>query len=484
MNEDSQRRGVPGSLRSSQANGASGEPVGRPLRASMDNDAFRYYDGETGTFRGTDGGAGPARVPGASPAGAPVRQAQTSAKPARPAQSDASGAPVKTQSANNTNSARNKKRTPKKAESEDAKRDRRKSRYKRVLSTVIVLLLVILASSAISSVIISCVDDVLAIGRSKDKITVSVTEGMTTEQVIGMLCDKGLIKNEKFCLLFNRFIIKQDDDYVSGVYELSPSQGLEVMLNTLSVSSVSTKTVRLTFPEGYTAEQIIAKLDANGVCSAATLRQTIREIDFSSEYSFLPPTTYGSQRYLLLEGYLFPDTYDFYLGESAGSVIRKFLTNFRKQYDEEISAAATARGMTMDQVVTVASILEKEGYGEEQMRQVASVIYNRLGDSASGYAYLGCDSTGAYITDISPEILSEERKSVLVLGYDSYQHAGLPVGPICSPGLSAIKAALDPVDSDWYYFCHDKNRQIYLAETEEQHNKNLSNVLRVNSAGD
>lgn len=362
----------------------------------------------------------------------------------------------------------------------------RKKRYKSLLLTFLLLAVIALTSLGIIMYTLSCVNDVLAMNRATDKITVSVRDGMDTDGIIDLLKDKGLIKNAKFCKFFNSFLLTFDEDteYIPGVYELTPSMGLEVMLTNMSSNSSSSETVTLTFPEGYTADQILKKLEDNKVCSANAMRQTMKQVDFSREFTFLPALASSADRYVALEGYLFPDTYEFYLGENCSSVIKKFLENFETRWSEEYSELASSLNMTPDQILTLASIIEKEAYGSDQMYEISGVLHNRLNDTSGSFKYLGCDSTSNYINNIADASVSDTEKMALADKYDTNERTGLPTGPICNPGLTAIEAALKPEDSDYFYFCHDKNSKIYLAETEEQHNSNYSRVVAINSEDD
>ena len=340
---------------------------------------------------------------------------------------------------------------------------------------------VICVSVLISSIALSCINDILAMNRSTDKISVSVNQDMNTSQVIDALADKGLIKNAWFCKLMAGFLGFSDTEYLTSVYALQPSYGLEKMLTTMSSSSVGTETKRLIFPEGYTIEQIFAKLEEYEVCSVESLRATAREMDFSEEFPFLKEIQNPTERYYQLEGYLYPDTYEFYVGENATSVISRFLRNFEDHWTDEYAARAAELNMSMDQILTLASIIEKEAYGTEQMYQVSSVLHNRLNDNSGAFLYLQCDSTAGYIAGIPEDVLAGDERVNFTKLYDTYQRQGLPAGPICSPGDEAIQAALYPADTDYLYFRHDVNRKIYLARTEREHNRNGEEVLRVNA---
>ncbi|MBR1811949.1 MAG: endolytic transglycosylase MltG [Clostridia bacterium] len=381
--------------------------------------------------------------------------------------------PVQQQSAKNAPSKK------KHAKSSQTAEQREKRRLGHAVRLVVALMIAALAV-LVSVFIISCISDILPMYRSTDKISVSVNDSMTTDQVINMLADKGLIKNRGFCKLAAKLLKYDDTKYLTSVYELQPSYGLEKMLVTMSKSATGAETVTLYFPEGYNMEQIFAKLEANGVCSAASLRATAREMDFSSDYAFLKEIPNKDARYYYLEGYLYPDTYEFYIGENATSVIDRFLKNFENHWTEAYAESAAAANMTLDQVVTLASIIEKEAYGTEQMYLISSVLHNRLYSSSGEFLYLQCDSTSNYIDSIPDTVLSGQQRIDYKKVYDTYQCYGLPAGPICSPGEEAIKAALYPDDTDYFYFRHDVNKKIYLAETKRGHDRNGEEVLRVN----
>lgn len=243
------------------------------------------------------------------------------------------------------------------------------------------------------------------------------------------------------------------------------------------------QTVRVTFPEGYNVMQIGQLLESNGVCSASDFYTTMNTTDFSGEYSFLPSFAELSDRVYFLEGYLYPDTYDFYLNESAASVIRRFLNNFdAKVTDEMIAAAASTGGfyntsLTFDDVLIMASIVEREIYVVEEMPKCAAVFYNRIkypnGNGINGTAtagYLGSDITiyYPYIKSTCPEGFKSEYDTTNGSG-----NVGLPKGPICCPSINAIKAALNPDHSvDSFFFYIDSNAKVYYALTFAEHQAN------------
>ena len=340
----------------------------------------------------------------------------------------------------------------------------------------------IAAAVLISTYAISCMNDILAIGRdSETVVTVNIPAQTDTKGAIEILRDNKLIKHKYFCRICAKVLEYRDDNYLTGIYYLTESMGLENMLSSFKKPSVTGETVTLTFPEGYTVNQIAEKLEKYEVCSQTAFFATVRDVDFSTEYSFIAQIDNKDKRYQVLEGYLYPDTYEFYIGENASSVIRKFLDNFKNKWTDEYKAQADKIGMSIDDVITLASIIEKEAYGADQMPLVSSVFHNRLNKSGI-YPTLGSDATKEYVSEyISKSVTNSAELSSYQKNYDTYKCAGLPVGAICNPGNDAIKAALFPANTGYYYFLHDNDKKIYLAATDSEHNQNSLAALKANS---
>lgn len=337
---------------------------------------------------------------------------------------------------------------------------------------------------ALSSVIIciygiGCINDVLAIDVEDTSIEVEVSKGMSDADVIDILEDNDLIKNKLFCNLFIKFFGK-DGDYVSGVYTLTPSMGVEKMLSTMKADITLSETVTLTFPEGWTIDQIAEKLEANEVCTAASFINTLQNVDFSEEYDFIKSIPNKELRFRVLEGYLYPDTYEFYVGENASSVARRFLDNFKNRWTDEYAKQAKEKGMSVDEVIIMASILQEEAASSSQMADIASVLYNRL-DRPATFPWLNCDSTEDYLTKtIKPTLTSSTEDIQKYIqyrdNYDTYSEEckGLPVGAIANPGDAAIRAALKPSATSYFYFCHNtETGDVFYANTMSEHESNM-----------
>lgn len=348
--------------------------------------------------------------------------------------------------------------------------------------TWIIIGVCIAAAILLSTYTISCMNDIFAVNRdSETVVTVNIPAEANTKTVLKILQQNDLIEHRHFCSLFAKMMQFKDDNYLTGVYYVTASMGVEKMLTTFKQPTATGETVTLTFPEGYTVDQIVQKLEKYEVCSAAALYQTMKEVDFSSEFSFIASMDNKESRYRLLEGYLYPDTYEFYVGESPSSVLRKFLNNFNKKWTDEYAAQAEKLGMSVDDIITLASIVQKEAYGAEQSPLVSSVLHNRLNKSGL-YPSLQCDSTEEYINEyIKPNTQDAAQLSKFTNLYSSYKCAGLPVGSICNPGDDAIKAALYPEKTDYYFFAHDVNKKLYLARNDSERRSNNLAILNANS---
>lgn len=226
--------------------------------------------------------------------------------------------------------------------------------------------------------------------------------------------------------------------------------------------------VRITFPEGTAVSQAAQLLEENGVCSAAEFMAAADDPTVLEGFSFEIPD--GENRPFLFEGYVFPDTYEFYRGESARSVLRRFLKNTENKLDDEIRARCDELGYTVDEILTLASIIQEEAGDPAEMGKVSSVIHNRL--ESGKFPRLQCDVATFYLKDYVKPYFEEEEYEGFIDLYNTYNCEGLPEGPITNPGMDAIDAALYPEDTDYYYFVTDSDANYYYASTWSEHLEN------------
>lgn len=343
------------------------------------------------------------------------------------------------------------------------------------------LAFILITTTVLSYIGITCVGDMLAINRSETDQPVDIPAESNYTEIIDILHDNGLIKRPLFCKMFTRFRGFDNETYLSGQYYLNSKMGVEGMLKDIMAAPVSADSISLSFPEGWSATQIIEKLDKYEACSSSKLLAAMKTATF--DYDFLGEITDSNKRYLKLEGYLFPDTYDFYVDSDPTYVINKFLENFNSKWEDEYDKRAKQLGLTKDQIVTIASIIQKEAANAEQMKVISSIIHNRLNNQAD-YPTLGCDSTALYVSNYVTPVVGEAQGSVYYNAYDTNAVKGLPPGPICNPGMDAIRAALYPSDTDYYFFAHDNSGKIYTASSFKEHKNNLVLIIKANSATD
>ncbi len=341
------------------------------------------------------------------------------------------------------------------------------------------LAFIFIGTVLLSYIGLTCVGDMLAINRSEENVEVTIPPDSTYEEIIDILKDNKLIKRALFCKIFTKYRNFDEEKYLNGNYYLNSNMGIEGMLKDIMAEPVTADTIKLSFPEGWTVQQIFEKLEKNDVCETNKLYSAIRSSNYS--FDFYSSISDNKERYLKLEGYMFPDTYDFYVDADTNYVINKFLTNFDSKWTDEYEAKAKKLGYTCDEIITIASIIQKEAANEEQMSIVSSIIHNRLKDPAN-YPTLGCDSTAIYISNYVTPVVGEAAGITFYNNYDTSAIRGLPPGPICNPGMDAIRAALNPQNSDYYYFAHDDSGKIYLAETFNGHKNNLVKIIKANNS--
>lgn len=316
-----------------------------------------------------------------------------------------------------------------------------------ILAALVYVAAVLVVSFVLATVGWRWANDLLALDKTELTTVVTITAEQSVGEVAEMLKESGLIE---YPFLFRAFagVTQKGDKITPGTYELNTEMDYSALLNNIGPTSVSREIVTVTIPEGYTAAEIFQLLEDSGVCTAEELEKSAKEDTFDAAVL----STVGREGTARLEGYLFPDTYEFYKDEDAKKVISRMLENFSQRFDEELQSQLPQTGYSMDEIVIIASIIEKETTGTDR-RDISSVIYNRLAnpdyDELDGH--LQMDSTVQYVLPERKEHLTDEDIAI-DSPYNTYVVQGLPVGPICNPGLTSLKAALNPNETDYYYF--------------------------------
>lgn len=365
----------------------------------------------------------------------------------------------------------------------------------------IILYVVIVAVSAvgIGYGAWECAKDVLAFGRSDEMVEVVVNEGDTIDDVAQMLKDRGVIKYPWLFKLYCSFTDSAEEiepNKAGESYTLYYNYDYHALV--AEMHNVVTRTeIRVTIPEGYTAAQIFELMESKQVCTAEELAESAASYNF--DYWFLEGIPYGEEN--RLEGFLFPDTYDFYEDDDPERVLDKLLSNFNRKFGDDAKRKLnelnnmlyerwTAAGVRPDYVednlftvyelITVASMIEKEAAAYDEAGMISSVIYNRL-CSPSEYPYLNIDATVVYALGGTVDGALSYDDLKVDSPYNTYVVKGLPVGPIANPGLSSISAALYPTESDYYYYALDPaTGRHHFTKTYYEHNKFLEGLNNAN----
>lgn len=327
------------------------------------------------------------------------------------------------------------------------KRKGPKTNAEALLAALIYVAGVLVVSFCIATLGWCWAGDLLALNKPQKTVTFTVTAEESFGDVVSHLKREELIKYSSLFKLFAIFTHKAQN-VTAGTYQLTTEMDYSALLTGISSRSTSRETATVTIPEGYTVEEAFQLLEDAGICTKTELTTAAQQGQF--DYDFIK----GIDRKGIarLEGYLFPDTYEFYKGSEGERVIRRMLDNFQVKFDDEMMKRARELGYSRDQILIMASIIEKETTGSDR-EYISSVIHNRLENpSHDGIGgRLEMDSTVQYILSERKENLTDKELSI-DSPYNTRIHAGLPVGPICNPGAASIVAALYPESTDYYYF--------------------------------
>lgn len=312
---------------------------------------------------------------------------------------------------------------------------------------------VLVASALLAGIGWLMVNDVCALNKEPLTATVKVERGDSVSVVTDKLKDAGLIESK---LLFRVFaaVFNAEEVITPGTYVLDTDMDFRCLIQSMqsSLSIVPPGVVMVTIPEGYTVQQTIAVLAENGVCSEEDLIEAAKNYVFT-EFDFVDNENLGE--ITRLEGYLAPDTYEFFEDSAPEAALSRMLENFDSWMSVEVRDEIVKSGYTLDEIVIMASLIEKEAIGDDEERKnIGSVLYNRIENpSFETYGLLQLDSTIYYILR-SQGLPDEEFSTSIDSGYNTYLYPGLPVGAICNPSRSALMAAVYPNDTDYYYFAY------------------------------
>lgn len=290
-------------------------------------------------------------------------------------------------------------------------------------------------------------DTFVTYDKNVPAVVLDIPEGSTVKEIADMLKEKELIDNTLLFRLKAK-LTGAEENFQYGVYKLIPGMPMEEIMRELE-NGAKEEAITITIPEGWSVRQIAAYLEEKNVCLASDFEAACNSRDF--DFDYYGSLTNADEREYLLEGYLWPDTYEVIPRDGAEGVIKRMLREFERRWERNgWDAKAKELGLSMDQIMTMASCIEREAQQEEEAPMVARTLFNRMDEGLTWglnstilYA-MGKEGTG------DDQVLYSDLE--LKSGYNTYMYLGYPTGPIGNPGARAIEAVLEPAEGDWLYF--------------------------------
>lgn len=342
--------------------------------------------------------------------------------------------------------------------------------FRRMIISAAVLLVLLLIAAAGLTYIYNGMLEPIDPAAVEDYQIVEIPPGANSEIIGAILYDNGLIQNQ---LVF-RIYVRQSSlgrSFIAGKYSLNPAMSLPQVVNKIQSGDAYFETTRFTIPEGFTVEEIASSLEEKGLVDNELFLKLARQPSESilESFPFLKEVNDPEVKYIL-EGYLFPDTYEVYPDAGEEEIIRIMLSRMDQIINEAYRTRIAESDLTLHEFLTIASLIEREVRVDHERKQVASVIYNRL---AIGQR-LEIDATIQYALGETKEFLFYADLEIQS-PYNTYRNDGLPPGPIAAPGELSIIAALYPETTDYYFYNYkyDGSGEHYFSRTYQEHLENV-----------
>lgn len=349
------------------------------------------------------------------------------------------------------------------------------------VKAIIYIVGILIISGCLSLFAIFVGNDVFAFVKSDEEITVNIPAGSDLSDIAKILGDNDVIGFPSMFKLYINIRNKDADEYLSGDFTVSPDMPYDMLIAQFKPNASKRTELTVTIIEGMDVDEIIDLFIENGIGTKEGFVDVIQNYDFDfwfvDELDTWLANNPDSGRTYRLEGYLFPDTYNFYSNATEADVIYKLLVNFDAKFDEDKRTRAAELGYSCDEIVNLASIIQKEAKFISDYANVSSVFHNRLNTNVTGKK-LESNATVQY-TMPDEEVRLELTYAEIDKydnAYNTYLYAGLPIGPISNPSLNAINMALYPAETDYYYFVSDASGANLYAKTSAEHDKNCDKV--------
>lgn len=315
-------------------------------------------------------------------------------------------------------------------------------------------------------------NDISGNEEHKTDYNLNIPDGASLYDVSRLLYTNGIVLSDS---LWSNWMDKNypDSEFIAGEYMLSNDMSYEEIAEKLKTPDVSHQAVSVCVPEGYDVFDIATVLEENGVCSGSDFLEACKTTD-DYDYSFLSQIPQSDTIAYPLEGFLFPATYDFAENMDAGEVVDEMLQAFADRVTDRWQTYCDENNITLYELVTLASIVEKETLGEGVAENIASVFVNRLNSSQK----LQSDVT----IDYGNALRANGFSDAVVTSYNTYKCSALPSGPICNPGVANIDAVVNHADTDYYYFfSYNNGADFYFTDNYDDFSANWEKLKDTNT---
>lgn len=348
------------------------------------------------------------------------------------------------------------------------KKKRKKLNRKRLAFGLILTGIIIIIAVLCASFLIRIGKDALGIDKLSTQIEINIPLGSTTTDIADILFENGIIEEPLVFRLFSK-LQNADSLYKEGNHIVRPDMAYETIISELQKESKK-DTIDVTFPEGISIFDCAQILAENGVCDANDFIKTYNSSSF--DFDFEKEISDSPDKFYKMEGFLFPDTYKFYKESDPEAVAKKIFVNFDVKLNPNLIGRMGELEISFEDTIILASIVQAEAPSKSEMKNVASVFWNRLNNSEE-FPKLQSDPTTKYVNEIIKPNIDVQNEEMFD-AYDTYKCEGLPPGAICNPGIDAIEAVLYPSDNDYYFFCSNlETMEFFYAKTDAEHEKNL-----------
>jgi len=314
--------------------------------------------------------------------------------------------------------------------------------------------------------LINILPDYLSESNNSEPVTITVSTGDTLSSVAEDLANNGVIRSKLWFKYKGRDIA---ENIKPGKYDIGPGLSIEKIFDIIQEGEQEEQ-IKITFPEGFTLYQFAQKIEEEGLGSTEEFINATNDYFNTKDFDFDT-----SDLYFNMEGYLFPDTYFFTKDQSMESIVLILASTMENIFTEEYRSRAQVLGLSTHEVLTIASLIEREAYNDDERSRISGVIHNRLEVNM----LLQIDATVIYGKGEGKEHMTRVLKKDLRIDnpFNTYKNVGLTPGPIASPGKKSIYAALYPEDHDYFYYVLGENGHVF-SKTYDEHRQNVNKYIK------